>query len=175
MKTAIIFIILCCAAASVFGQNSEAAAYKIRANGRTLAIKFKKKSYRFDFGKEIDAARITETEILFANEKEGFRYLVIDVSGWSHEKQNDRQCGAGTESNLLWLKLDANWKIADIKSVRYQSCWSGIDINDSFEITKNSLAADFDNIRDKVNVKLSYNSLEPEKGFQIAETELKEN
>lgn len=175
MKTAIIFIILLCAANLTFGQKSATSVYKISAKGGNLTVKFQNRAYRFNVQEQIDAARITETEIMFADEKDGFRYLVINVSGWSREKQDDRQCGAGTESNLLWLKLDSNWKIAGIKSVRYESCWSSVDLNDSFKITENSLAADFDNIREKTNVKLSYNSLEPEKGFQITETKLKEN
>lgn len=174
MQTALNFIIFFCAAASVFGQNAESAAYKIRAQKAALTIKFQNKTHRFYLPEQIDAARITEAEIMFATEKDGFRYLVINVGGWSREKQNDRQCGAGIESNLLWLKLDPAWKIRDIKSVRYQSCWSGIDLNDPFELTKNSLNVDFDNIRDKLNVKLTYNSAEPEKGFQIKETKLKE-
>lgn len=174
MKTASIFIILFCAAASVFGQKSDTAAYKIRARNGDLTIKFQKRSYRFNVRTQIDAARITETEIMFTTEKAGFRYLVINVSGWSREKQNDRQCGAGIESNLLWLKLDPAWKIREIKSIRYQSCWSAVDLNDSFKTTKTSLALDFDNIRDKLNIKLAYNTLEPDKGFQIEETKLKE-
>lgn len=82
---------------------------------------------------------------------------------------------AGVESNLIRLKLDPEGKIPDVKAVRYQSCRSDIELNEPFKITKNSLNIEFDNFRDDVKSKLSYNADEPEKGFQIEETKLKEN
>lgn len=174
MKTLILTILLCLAAGSAAAQKSSDPAYRIRANGKgVLTVSFRGKAHRLAVGDRIDAARVTATELLFAREKAGFRYLVIDVTGWSREKQNDRQCGAGTESNLLWLKLDPQWKIADLKSVRYESCWSGIDLNDPFEITKNTLRFEFDNLRDRLSVKVAYRADEPEKGFEIVESKLK--
>lgn len=175
MKIAIFMIVLCFAANSAFGQKSNDPAYKIRARGGGVSVTFQGKAHWLNVSAQTAAAKVTETELLFASEKGGFRFLVIDVSGWSREKQNDRQCGAGTESNLIWLKLDRAWKILDVRSVRYQSCWSGVDLNDPFKITKNSLEIEFDNIRDKLNIKLFYNAGEPEKGFQIEETKLKED
>ncbi len=175
MKTAIFIIVLCFAANSAFAQKSNDPSYKIRARNGGVSVTFKGKAHWLNVSGQIDAAKVTETELMFANQKDGFRYLVIDISGWSREKQNDRQCGAGVESNLIWLKLDSAWKILDVKAVRYQSCRSGIDLNDSFKSTKNSLNIEFDNFRDDVKTKLSYNADEPEKGFQIEETKLKEN
>ncbi|HVE58413.1 MAG TPA: hypothetical protein VNB22_16390 [Pyrinomonadaceae bacterium] len=175
MKTAIIFIVLCFAANSAFGQKSNDPAYKIRARRGGVSVTFQGKAHWLNVGAQIDAAKITETELLFAGQKNGFRYLVIDVSGQSKEKEDDRQCGAGVEANLLWIKLNSAWKISAVKSVRYESCWSSISLNDPFKITKKSLSFDFDNFRDDVNVKLTYKSDQPEKGFQIVETKLKEN
>lgn len=174
-KTAILVIVLCVTTSFAFGQKSSDPAYKIRARRGGVTVTFKGKAHRLNVSAQTDAAKVTETELLFAGEKQNFRYLVIDVSGWSREKQNDRQCGAGVESNLIWLKLDAAWKILDAKSVRYQSCWSGIELNDSFKQTKTTLFVEFDNFRDRLNTKLNYNADEPEKGFQIVETKLKEN
>jgi hypothetical protein len=175
MKTAILLIILCFAASLSFGQKSNDPAYKIRARRGGISVTFQGKAHWLNVGAEIDAAKITETELLFAAQKDGFRYLVIDVSGQSKDPEDDRQCGAGVEANLLWIKLDSKWKISAVKSVRYESCWSSISLNDSFKISGNSLNIEFDNFRDDVNVKVTYNSDQPEKGFQIEETKLKEN
>jgi hypothetical protein len=175
MKSAIFMIVLCFAANPVFGQESMNPAYKIRAQKGGVTVTFQGRRHRLNVGQQIDAAKVTSSEVIFANQKDGFRYLVINVSGDSRDSDFDRQCGAGIESNLIWLKLDSAWMILDIKSARYQSCWSGIDLDEPFKITKNTLTIVFDNFRDDVNTKLSYNSDEPEKGFQIVETKLKEN
>jgi len=168
-------IVLTCLASYAFGQKSKKPVYKIRASRGGVAVTFQGKAHFLKIGDKIDAAKVTEAEVMFANEKDGFRYLLIDVSGGSRASDFDRQCGAGTESNVIWLKLNGAWKILDVKAVRYQSCWSGIDLNDPFRRTKDSLAFEFDNISDNLNVKFSYNANEPEKGFQIVETKLKGN
>ena len=174
MKTAIFIFVLLLSANFTFGQKSSVPGYKIRASKGALTVTFKGKAHRLNVTEQIDAAKITETELMFAAEKDGFRYLVIDVTGSSRDRDFDRQCGGGEESNLIWLKLSAAWKILEIKSVSYQSCWSGIELNDSFKRTKNTLFIDFDNFRDDVNTKLTYNADEPEKGFQIEEKPLKD-
>lgn len=174
MKTVIFILILCFAANLAFGQTSNNPAYKIRASKGGVTVTFQGKQHRLNVGEHIDAAKITSTEVYFADQKDGFRYLVIEVTGDSRDGNYDRQCGAGIESNLIWLKLDSAWKILDLKSVRYQSCWSGIDLNGPFKITKNALTMEFSNARDNVETRLSYNADEPEKGFQIAETATKD-
>ncbi|HEY0458575.1 MAG TPA: hypothetical protein VGC97_05435 [Pyrinomonadaceae bacterium] len=173
MKTTIFIIILLFAVNLTFAQKSKVADYKIRAAKRAVTITFKGKARWLDVRKQIDAARITDTELMFANEKAGFRYLVIDITGDSRDSDFDRQCGAGTESNLIWLKLDAAWKILDVKSVRYQSCWSGTDLNEPFTRTQNSLNVDFADSRENMSVKLTYNADEPEKGFQTVGESIK--
>jgi hypothetical protein len=175
MKTLFFSIVLCLAVAPAFGQTSELnPAYKIRAQRGGLTVTFQGKRHWLNVAEHIDAAKIKSTQVLFANQKEGFRFLVIEVSGDSRDGNYDRQCGAGTEANLLWLKLDAEWKILDLKAVRYQSCWSGVDLNGPFKITKTALTMEYSNSREDINSKLSYNADEPEKGFQIEETAIKD-
>jgi hypothetical protein len=175
MKIVIFLLILCFASVLAVGQKPTKSTYKIRAKGLLLVVTYQGKAHHLATNDEqIDAAKITDTEILFANRKDGFTFLVVNVSGWSKVKQDARQCGAGVESNLLWIKLNSAWKIAEIKSVRYESCWSSIAADDGFKINGNLLNIEFDNFRDDVNIKLSYNAEQPEKGFQIEETKLKE-
>ena len=124
---AITLLITCFA----FAQKSPAkTAFKVRAKGLKLIVTYQGRAHTLNATEQIDAAKVTNTEILFANRKEDFTYLVVDVIGQSKAKQDDRQCGAGTESNLLWIKLDSAWKVADIKSVRYESCWSSTTSDD---------------------------------------------
>ena len=145
-------------------------AYKVRANGLKLIVTYQRKAHTLNTTEQIDAAKVTNTEILFANRKENFTYLVVDVIGQSKAKQDDRQCGAGTESNLLWIKLDSAWKVADIKSVRYESCWSSTTSDDGYKIKNKALTIEITDFHKDVNAIISYNSNEPEKGFKIIES-----
>lgn len=175
MKTIIIFILLLLASSIAFGQKAEKEAYKIRAKGSRLIVTYKSKSHTLDATGQIDAAKVTGAEILFAGSKGEFTYLVVDASGWSREKQNDRQCGAGTEANLIWIKLDAKWRIAGINSQRYESCWASTTSTDGYRIEGDKLTIEIDNFRDDKNIKLIYNADEAEKGFQITEKPLDNN
>ena len=168
MRTAIITIVLLFAAHLTFGQTSKIPGYKISASKSAVTVTFKGKTHRLNIQERIDAARIRETELLFANEKDGFRYLVLTVSGDSRNSNFDRQCGAGTESNLIWVKLDAAWKTLDTQAARYESCWSAESLYGDFNVTKDSLHIEYSTKDDKL-AKLTYNAREPEKGFQIVE------
>jgi hypothetical protein len=170
MKYLIAAIVLFLTVNFAFAQKGE---YAIRARSGQLIVKHKGKAHALRLGDKIDAAEITNTEILFADRRDAFTYLLVDVVGDSREKQNDRQCGAGIESNLIWIKLDAAWKIVEAASERYESCWSSITSQDGYKINGNLLTVEFDNFREDVTVKLSYNAGEPEKGFEKQSAALK--
>jgi hypothetical protein len=155
-----------------FGQSDQKTEYRLRFKNNDLTVKYKGKSHTLKVADKIDAAKVTEAEILFVNRKDEFTYLVVAVSGDSRDESNDRQCGAGVESNLLWIKLDSSWQIKDINSARYESCWSSVTSQDGYKIAGKTLTIEFDNFRDDVNVKLSYNAEQPEKGFQTEQKAL---
>jgi hypothetical protein len=169
MKTIIIFIVIFLASSLAFGQKAKKDVYKIRAKGRQLVVTYQGKAHALDASEQIDAAKITSAKILFADRKDDFTYLVVDVFGWSRDKQNDRQCGAGEETNLIWIKLDAKWKISDIKSERYESCWSPTNSDDGYKINGKTLSIEINNFRREKDVTLYYYADQPEKGFQIEE------
>ena len=175
MKFLIFLTVLFFACGSLYGQKQAKDNYKIRAKGRQLIVTFQGKTHRLNTIEQVDAEKVTDTEIIFAGRKDNFTYLVVDVSGQSRAKQNDRQCGAGIESNLIWIKLDSAWKIAAIKSVRYESCWSSVSSDEGYKITGKSLFIELNNFREKQLVRLSYNSNEPERGFQIEQKTLNDN
>src|SRR5215210_471623 len=87
---------------------------KARGRGRQLILTAGGKTHRLDPGESIDAAKLDDVSILFATRRPGFIYLLIAACGSSKLKSDDRQCGAGTECNLLWLKLDTDWRISDL-------------------------------------------------------------
>lgn len=160
------------AAGFTFAQNSKP---KIRIKNDNLIFSFQGKAQRLNIRAQIDAEKITDAEILFINPRNDFIYLVISVCGQSREKQNDRQCGAGVECNLIWIKLDSKRQIVGVNSLRYESCWSSATSNDGYKINGNNLTIEFDNFREKLNYKVSYNADEAEKGFKIEKMALEEN
>jgi hypothetical protein len=99
---------------------------------------------------------------------------VISACGSSKLVGDARQCGAGTECNLLWIKLDAAWKVQEIKSALYESCWLPVTSTDGYKITGNALEMEYEDFREKLRYKLSYDAAEPERGFRIAKSPLPE-
>jgi hypothetical protein len=164
MKYLSVVLVLFLTVSFVFGQKS---AYTIRRQKRQLVVKHQGKAHTLKLGDKIDAAKITDTKILFANRRGALTYLLIDVSGQSKEESDDRQCGAGIESNLIWIKLDAAWKIVEAQSERYESCWSATNSDDGYKINGNLLTIELNNYRRNIDAKLSYDADAPEKGFRI--------
>src|SRR5262245_25425818 len=78
---------------------------------------------------QFHAARLEKVTLQSAKEDGGFIYLLLDVRGPSKIPQDSHQCGAGYESDLIWLKLDQHWKAQDAKNFRYESCWATIDVD----------------------------------------------
>ncbi|HEY0427259.1 MAG TPA: hypothetical protein VGC76_05595 [Pyrinomonadaceae bacterium] len=148
-----------------FGQTSKKTVYKLRVKNNALVLSYQNKSHKLNLAKQIDAAKIDEAEVLFANRANNFTYLVIDVTGMSKEKSDDRQCGAGVESNLIWVKLNASWRVSAADSVLYESCWLPITSHDSFKISDDNLTLVYENLRNDTEITVSYNAAQPEKGF----------
>lgn len=157
-------------------QNSSAqSAIKARGRGNKLILTSQGKKHVLDAGEHIDAARLDETSVLFATRRQDFLYLLIDACGWSKLKLDDRQCGAGRECNLLWIKLNRTWQISDIKSARYESCWAPITSNDGFKRSGNTLQLEYSDFREKKEYKLTYDADRPESGFHVEETAMKDD
>ncbi|HLW54312.1 MAG TPA: hypothetical protein VKW06_15855 [Candidatus Angelobacter sp.] len=70
------------------------------------------------------AVRLDTVVLQSAKEANGSIYLLLDVTGPSKLPRDSHQCGGGNESNLIWLKLDKDWKTQDAKSFLYDSCWT---------------------------------------------------
>ena len=90
-------------------------------------------------------------------------YLLLDVVGPSKLPRDSHECGAGSESNLVWLKLGREWKLLDSKSFRYDSCWASISAIDPPLWEGDTLTVTTEN---KV---VTYSYKRPEEGLKIAD------
>ena len=147
---------------------------KIRPSGRNLVISDRGKAHLMNVSKSIGAARLEDASVIFAARRTDFTYLLINACGPSKLRPDARQCGAGGECNLLWLKLSGVWSIVDIKSVVYESCWSTVTSSDGLEIKGNTLKLDYDDFTNNKHVNLTYDAESPEQGIKVEETVIKD-
>ena len=149
-------------------QNTSAqSGIKARARGTKLILTSQGKRHTLDVSKNVDAARLDEVSVLFATRRQDFLYLLVDACGSSNLTSSDRQCGAGQECNLLWIKLNVTWQIKDIKATRYESCWAPISSYDTFHITGNTLQFAYSDLREDKDYKVTYDADKPEDGFHL--------
>lgn len=141
-----------------------------RGRGSKLILKSRGKTRVLDVNEKIDAAKLDDVEILFATRRPPFTYLLVAACGSSKLLPDDRQCGAGLECNLLWIKLDGSWRIGDIKSAHYESCWTSVSSTDGYKIKNDTLEMEYSDFSRKTNYRLSYNASRPESGFTLEES-----
>lgn len=153
-------------------QTDATAGFRIRGQGRLLVLARRGKTRRLSLGEQISAARLTDVELLFAARRGPHAYLVAAACGPSKLRPDDRHCGAGTECDLVWIKLDAGWRVADSKSLRYESCWLPITSADGYKVGGGKLELEYDDLREKVSRRVAYDANQPEKGFRIEERAL---
>jgi hypothetical protein len=144
--------------------------FKVTVVGRHgLRLRLGRERYALDLLEKVDAARVEEASVLFLSRRGGFVYLLLDVCGLSKAKPDDRQCGAGTECNLVWLKLDARRLVADSKSVRFESCWRPITSDEGYRISGHTLTLEFGDLSERINYKATYDADRPEEGIRVDE------
>src|SRR5258708_8074185 len=88
---------------------------RVRWQGRTVRLIEGGPTHLVSTEGQFNAAGLETVKLQSAKEANGAIYLLLDVSGPSKIPPDARQCGAGTESNLIWLKLDQSWKLLDAK------------------------------------------------------------
>jgi hypothetical protein len=155
-------------------QNNATAGFRIRGRGRLLVLTHRGRPHRLNLGEQISAAKLEDVELLFAARRGPHTYLVVAACGPSKLRPDARQCGAGTECDLVWIKLDAGWRVADSKSHRYESCWLPITSADGYKVAGGRLELEYDDLRERVSRRVTYDAGKPEKGFQIEERALED-
>jgi hypothetical protein len=56
--------------------------------------------------------------------------------------------------------------------VLYESCWLPVTSTDGYKIAGNTLEMEYEDFREKLRYKLSYDAAEPARGFVIAQSAL---
>jgi hypothetical protein len=119
--------------AAMVGQQSLAplgARLKVRWQGSSVLFQEDGTAHEVSIKGQFGAAGLDSVKLQSAKQATGFVYLLLDVTGPSKIPSDGRQCGAGTEANLVWLKLDQDWKLLDAKNFLYESCWSTVEAPD---------------------------------------------
>lgn len=132
----------------------------------SIVVTERGRAHTLNISKHIDAAHIEDADILFLTRKGGFIYLLLTVCGLSKLPPDDRQCGAGIECNLVWLKLDERWRALDAKSERYESCWSPITSDEGPKVKGRLLTLEYDNLRDNLRHVVTYDADAPDAGLK---------
>jgi hypothetical protein len=148
---------------------------KLRPRGRQLALSVDGQSHLLDVAAQLEAARLDAATPLFFTRRADFNYLLADVCGPSKAKSDMHECGAGTECDLLWVKLTPAWRVVEARAAPYESCWQSATSDDGYKIEKNILRVEYDNFLFKHHEKVSYDADRPERGLVVEESALQEN
>jgi hypothetical protein len=152
-------------AQSVWAQDSSLQENKIKLSwkGGTLHLNEAGRNHDIPLDGQFDAAEIESVKLRSAKAAKGFIYLLLDVTGPSKLPRDKSECGNRSESDLIWIKLDANWSFKEGSSFLYNSCLLPITAVDG-------PAWDGDIYRVKTkNQMATYNSAHPEDGLKIAD------
>jgi len=145
---------------------------KVRWQGGVVRLIEGGQTHEVSIKDQFGAAGLSSVKLQSAKEADGFIYLLLDVRGPSKIPGDSHQCGAGMESNLIWLKLDKSWKRVDAKNVLYESCWSTVDPEDPPQWQGDTLKVTVDRVQSGVATTLvaTYSYKHPEEGLKIEET-----
>lgn len=144
---------------------------RVRAKGRQAVVVTERgRAHTLDLSKQIDAARIEKASALLLSRAGGFTYLVLDVCGLSKVPPDDRQCGAGVECNVIWLKLDGAWRVRGAQNQRYESCWAPITSEEGPKVEGRRLTLTLEDLREEVRREVAYDADSPEAGLTVKQT-----
>ena len=174
VKTIAILLALC-ATSFAIAQNNNAplgARLKLHWKGSTVYLREGTKEHELDLRDQFHAVSLEKVIMQSAKEAGGFIYLLLDVTGPSKLPQDSHQCGAGEESDLIWLKLDPNWKIQDAIDFRYESCWATIDADEPPKWSGDTLKVSVFSAAGGKSVSqvATYTYKHPEDGIKVTET-----
>jgi hypothetical protein len=172
----VLFVLILFASSAVFAQKAmEKSQIKLRGKGQSLILTSGRSRRTLDVKEQVSAARLDDVKLLLVTRRGSFTYLLVDACGPSKAVPDARRCGAAEECDLLWIKLDDAWKISDIKSARYESCWqTSSSSSDGYKISGQKLRMEYDNFSERKHYKLTYDAEQPEQGFTIEESPLED-
>jgi hypothetical protein len=173
VKTIAIIVALCAAGLIVAQSNIPLGArLKLHWKGSTVYLREGATEHELDVRDQFHAVRLDKVVLQSAKDAGGFIYLLLDVTGPSKLPQDSHQCGAGYESDLIWLKLDTDWKVQNTSDFRYESCWSTISADDPPKWTGDTLTVSVFSVEGGKSVSrvATYSYKHPEDGIKVTET-----
>lgn len=167
-----IFLLAGLAVAADHSKDPVAMRLQIHWKGRSITVADKKTARTYYFEDDVEAYQIHTARLQSAREANGAIYLLFDVAGYSlgPEPSPRGTCGSGEEKNLIWLKVDSNWKPLDRQSVLYFSCTQNIELHNDQEPTwkGDDFTALIDDWGKKETRKIVYSLGAPDKGLQVS-------
>lgn len=148
---------------------------RLRARGRRMLLTAGGKTQSLDLGDKLSAARLDGVKLIFNTRRSDFNYLLVDARGTSKLKQDMHQCGAGEENDLVWLKLTTDWRLVEARGARYESCWGSTTSDDGYRVEKNVLHIAYSDFQRKLECRLTYDADQPERGYTLEESVMKDN
>ena len=150
---------------------AQTGAVKVRAKGRrSVVVTERGRAHTLDLKEQVDAMRIEDVSVTFLSRAGGFTYLLLDVCGLSKVPPDDRQCGAGIECNIVWLKLDGAWRVRGAQNERYESCWAPITSEEGPKVQGRRLTFTVEDFREEVRREVAYDADNPEAGLTVKQT-----
>ena len=164
---------LCVLSAALAAGAAQQAPLKVRPKGRrSVVVTERGRPHALDLTEQIDAMRIESAKPLFVSRAGALTYLLLDVCGLSKVPPDDRQCGAGVECNVVWLKLDAAWRVRGAQNQRYESCWAPVTLEDEMKVEGRRLTFAVEDFRDDVRREVTYDADNPDAGLAVRQTPL---
>ena len=162
---------LCVACAALASAGARQGRVTVRAKGRTsIVLTERGRAHTLDLTKHIDAMKIEDVSVLLLTQKGEFAYLLLDVCGLSRVPPDDRQCGAGIECNVVWLKLDRARRVRDAQNARYESCWAPITSEEGPKVSGRRLTLALEDLREEVRREVTYDADSPEGGLKVTQS-----
>jgi hypothetical protein len=163
---------LVCAAAPPPGAGRAAqGGVRVRAKGRrSVVLTERGRPHTIDLNGHIDATKIEDVSVLLLTRRGELAYVLLDVCGLSKMPPDDRQCGAGIECNVVWLKLDRARRVRDAQNARYESCWAPITSDEGPKVSGRRLTLALEDLREEVRREISYDADSPEGGLKVTQS-----
>ena len=151
--------------ALIIGSVLAQASLSATGQGRTLRLKIAAVWHSFTLSEKRVDVDMNQANVLDFQHKAEFTYILLDISGASHRNFPMSQCGAGTESSLVWLRFK-KWHLLEIRAVKYESCWLTIEPEKrSRQGTLLTIA--FSDFHVNKNKTVTYNQAHPERGLSL--------
>lgn len=112
------------------------------------------------------AAVIKEADVLFEHESGEIFYVVVRLNGPTLKNGGSRHCGAGEETNLVWIKA-SHAAVLDVRSILYNSCAFSIEPLDLPEATSRGLHVEYVSYSEGRKFRCTYDHRSPANGLLV--------